>query len=177
VGSTQRPWQGFLSNNLGTVVHHTILGYLPFLISHLAHRICAWQVARQSFHALHQAASDTWVAHNHSTQAGCVGSQRVLIQSIMILGPVFHFLAHLFHFQDIPCYPIPYLSPATKSCHPKEYHVSSWTAMSPFKPIGCSSFIVLHHRLRTPQAILSHSIVLRHQQSFRKVPSTHCPSQ
>ena len=92
-------------------------------------------------------------------------------------APIFHFLAHLFHSQDIPCHLTPYLSPAIKSRHPKEYHISSWTATSPFKPIGCWPFIVLHHRLQTPQAILSHSIVLHHQQPFRKVPSTHCPLQ
>ena len=55
---------------------------------------------------------------------------------VMILGPHFSFSGpHLFPKTFLANQP-PYQSPAIKSHGPKEYHISSWTATSPFKPIG-----------------------------------------
>ena len=47
-----------------------------------------------------------------------------------IFWPPIYFPRH-----SLPTNP-PYQSPATKSYDPKEYHVSSWIATSPFKLIG-----------------------------------------
>ena len=63
-------------------------------------------------------------------------------EDVMILGPNFHFLAHLFHSPDILCHlPLiksPDPSPDTRSRYPKEYHVSSWIVTSPSSPLATS---------------------------------------
>ena len=95
--------------------------------------------------------------------------------SVTILGLIFHFSGPMYFPKTFLANQPPYQSPATKSHGPKGYHVSSWTATSPFKPIGYSKpivrpignsivlsllFSIFNHDITAAHSILSYDSLL-----------------